>query len=228
MPAFAGMTFFRNCALCASAVFIGFIMTSENKNPILFDLPMPIRTPRLILRNPLPGDGAFLHEAKLETWDMLNRWMPWAKETGTVDDDEIIIREAYARFIKREDMMIFGFEADTGKLVLSSGLHRFDWEVRRFEIGYWVRKSAQGKGYATECANALTRYAFGVLGASAVAIDVAEGNEASMAVVNKLGFEKEGVLRKSNKLPGGEIADHHVWSCLSPDNLPPLDVKWGE
>ena len=30
-------------------------------NPILVDLPMPIRTPRLLLRNPLPGDGPELN-----------------------------------------------------------------------------------------------------------------------------------------------------------------------
>ncbi len=203
-------------------------MIDENLDPVLYDVPMPICTPRLILRHPMQGDGEAVHEAKLETWEMVSRWMPWAREKGDVNADESVCRQAHARYMLRQDFMIFGFEADTGKFVLSSGLHRFNWKVRRFEIGYWVRKSAQGKGYATECANALTRYAFSVLGARAVAIDVAEGNSASMAVVNKLGFQKEGIFRKHHCLPGGEVVDYHIWSCTSPDCLPPLEVSWGK
>lgn len=196
-------------------------------DPVLIDVPMPIVTPRLILRNVLPGDGAEVYDAKLETWDSLHRWMPWAKDKETPQADEINVRKAYARFILREDLRVHGYDRLSGKLALGSGLHRFDWKTRRFEIGYWVRAAFQGQGYATECANALTRYAFGALGARAVAIDVAEGNAASMAIPEKLGFSKEGVMRKSLDLPSGEVVDRHVWSCVDPAVLPPLDVKWG-
>ncbi|PZQ45344.1 MAG: N-acetyltransferase, partial [Micavibrio aeruginosavorus] len=43
------------------------------KNPILIDIPMPIETPRLILRNVLPGDGKALFEAKVDSFKELNK-----------------------------------------------------------------------------------------------------------------------------------------------------------
>ncbi len=201
-------------------------MTSPVK-PVLIDVPMPILTPRLILRAPAAGDGAAINDAKAESFTDLNKWMPWAKTMSTVDEDEAVAREKYAKFILREDLMILIFERDTGRLVGGTGLHRFDWDKRHFEIGYWIRTSAHGKGYATEVTNALLRYAFNVLSAKRVEINHADGNEASAAVIRKLGFFKEGVLREATQLPDGRRVDTHVYSRLNLDNLPALDVRWG-
>lgn len=195
-------------------------------NPILNDMPMPIETPRLILRNVLPGDGATLHEMKAETLQQLKKWMPWAKDDNTAEDDEIVARRNHARFILREDMMMLGFEKDGGRCVVSTGLHRFDWESRTFEIGYWVRASAQGRGYASEAANALARYAFGQLNARKVTICHAGGNDASRRIIEKLGFDKEGVFRQAEILPDGEITDRHWYARFNPEGLPDLKVTW--
>lgn len=194
--------------------------------PILIDLPMPIETPRLILRPAMTGDGAALNEAKAETFDQLNQWMPWAKEMSTVDEDEITVREAHARFIRREDMMLFAFEKETGRYIAGTGLHRFDWGIRRFEIGYWVRASEQRKGYASEIANALTRYAFIQLQARAVMIGHAAGNDKSRSVIEKLGFALEGVLKNETSLPDGTVADALIYSRTDMDGLPELNVTW--
>ena len=57
--------------------------------PILIDIAMPIRTPRLMIRNVLPGDGAAMHKIKAESWEELCKWMPFTKlGIGTIDDDE--------------------------------------------------------------------------------------------------------------------------------------------
>jgi RimJ/RimL family protein N-acetyltransferase len=197
------------------------------KKPILTDLPLPIETPRLILRAVAAGDGAAIHEAKIETWDDLHKWMLWAKTLETVEETEAMAREHAAKFLAREDLMILAFEKATSKLVVSTGLHVTSWEARNFAIGYWTRKSAHGKGYATEVTNALLRYAFNVLSAERVGIVHADGNEASAAVIRKLGFEKEGILRRNTLLPDGTLVDSHVYSRLNLDNLPALDVRWG-
>jgi RimJ/RimL family protein N-acetyltransferase len=201
-------------------------MTTPVK-PVLIDVPMPIVTPRLILRAPAPSDGPAMNAAKLESLPELVKWMPWAKTPSTIDDDEATAREAAAKFIMRTDLMMLIFERDTGRLVGGTGLHRFDWDKRHFEIGYWVRTSAHGKGYATEATNALLRFAFNALSATRVEINHADGNDASAAVIRKLGFVKEGVLRNATTLPGGTSVDKHVYSRLNLDNLPALDVRWG-
>ena len=201
-------------------------MTTPEKH-VLINVPMPITTPRLILRAAAAGDGPALNEAKRESLAELVKWMPWAKTPSTVDDDEAVARENAAKFILREDLMMLIFERDTGRLVGGTGLHRFDWGKRHFEIGYWIRTSAHGKGYATEVTNALLRFAFNELSAKRVEITHADGNDASAAVIRKLGFVKEGVMRAATQLPDGRLVDSHVYSRLNLDNLPALDVRWG-
>lgn len=196
-----------------------------NKN-ILIDVPMPITTPRLILRPAMPGDGKALHEAKTETYETLAPWMPWAKPDASIEDDEAVVREAYAKFIRREDMMLIGFSRLNGEFVVATGLHRFDWATRRFEIGYWTRAKYQNQGYVTEAANALTRYAFCALNANAVDIQHAEGNEFSSRVPKKLGFEYESAMRFGTALPDGTPVTKHTYVRTNINKLPELEVTW--
>lgn len=193
---------------------------------ILIDIPMPITTPRLVLRPFSTGDGKILYEAKNETIDDLLEWMDWAKKGETEEDNEIVCRQAHAKFILREDLMFLGFHRETGEMVISTGLHRFDFEIGKFEIGYWVRKKFQGQGYATESSNALTRYAFDQFSAKRMLISHADGNDKSSRVPLKLNFEKETVRKLDHKLPDGRIVDTHDYVCFNTNDLPPLEVTW--
>ena len=197
------------------------------KSPVLLDLPLPITTKRLVIRPVMAGDGAAMNAAKAETWEQINIWMPWAKAMTSIDEDEETARRAYAKFLLREDFMMLACERDTGRPVVFTGLHRFDWNVPRFEIGYWCRKSAQGQGLVSESTNALARYAFEVLKARAVAICHADGNDASRAVIERLGFKPEGRAVSSTMTNDGIIRDHLWYSHTRVEDLPALDVDWG-
>lgn len=203
-------------------------MTTENKTDhILIDLPLPIVTPRLIIRPVAPGDGAEICDAINETWDEVHTWMPWAKERYTIDAEEAIVRRSYAAFILREDFRMVAIDRATGRMAVFTGLHRFDWGLRRIEIGYWTRKEFHGHGLATEAANALTRYAFAVLNARTVCICHADGNEPSRRVIEKLSFVYEGKMRNETILPDGSVRDKLWYSHTDIATLPPLDVTWG-
>ncbi len=202
-------------------------MTHDTKqNPILIDIPMPIVTPRLTIRPPQAGDGAAMFKNKLDTFKELNKWMPWAKELGTVEQSEITAREAAAKFQNRTDIMLLGFLKGGGELAVSTGLHRMDWDLRTFEIGYYVATPHAGKGLATESTNALIRYAFNALAATKVSICHAAGNDASARVIEKLGFEKEGIFKRDARLNDGTITDHHWYARFDDNNLPELKVTW--
>lgn len=198
-------------------------------NPILIDVPMPIETPRLTIRPPQAGDGAAMFEAKKASFAELNRWMPWAKELGTQEQSEISARAAQANFVQRTDMMLLGFfkdGPDKGKLAVSTGLHRMDWDLRIFEIGYYVPTPYVGRGIATESTNALICYAFNALAATKIRICHAEGNDASARVIQKLGFEKEGVFKNDARLNDGTVTHHHWYARFDDNNLPALDMRW--
>ncbi len=63
-------------------------------------------------------------------------------------------------------------------------------------LGYWLGEEHWGKGMISEAVNLVTNYAFTELGLERVEASVFEYNPASMRVLEKNGFEKEGVLRK--------------------------------
>jgi ribosomal-protein-serine acetyltransferase len=194
--------------------------------PLLLDIPVPITTPRLLLREPRPGDGPELNAAVLESFDALTRTMPWARTRPTLDESEDYVRRAAAAWILRTELVVLGFDRTTGRLAVSTGLHRIDWSVPSFEIGYWVRASFARQGLVTEAANALTRFAFAALAARRVEIRCDPRNTASVAVIERLGYEREGLLRRDCLGPDGDPRDTLVHSRLDPDGLPPLAVTW--
>ncbi len=189
---------------------------------------MPIETPRLLIRSKQPGDGGTTSAAVIETWAELNRWMRWAENPAdfTPEAMEVRCRRVMASFILRESVELIGIEKQTRTAVVWCGLHEVDWDGSQCDTGFWVRKSSQGLGFATEACNALVRYAFGALGMRRVGITHSEGNEASRRVVEKLGFAFEGKQRGANFLSGGRRADRCCYSRLDTVGLPELEVHW--
>lgn len=185
--------------------------------PVLLDLPDAIETDRLVLRSPLPGDGPAMNAAILDTWGALHRWMPWARERPTVEQTEQIARQHRASFITRADLPMFMFLRDGKTVVGSTGLHRMDWSVPRFEIGYWIRRTHEGQGYVSEAVRALTRFAFGTLEAERVEIHCSHHNERSQRVAERCGFILEGRLRNHRRGPAGELEDMMVYSLVPGD-----------
>ena len=197
-------------------------------NPVLVDVPMPIRTPRLLIRPKQVGDGAITSAAVAETWDELHKWMRWAenRDAFTAEAMEIRNRQVMASFILREGIELMGVEAATGTAVIWCGLHDIDWQGRQCDTGYCIRKSAQRQGFATEAANALVRYAFGALGMRRIGLTHSGGNEASRRIAERLGFSFEGIQRGANILPGGRHADRYCYARFDVAGLPDLEVQW--
>lgn len=197
--------------------------------PLPIVVPMPIRTPRLLIRPSQAGDGVSTAAAVAETWDSLHRWMAWAErlEDNTAERQETRTHQVKESFLRREEFNLLGIELATGEPVVWCGYHNLHWDARACETGFWVRKRAQNQGLATEATNALLRYAFGPLGMRQVGIAHAGGNEASRRVIEKLGFIADRVQPAALAIPGGRMVDRHSYFRLDTDGLPDLDVSWG-
>lgn len=182
--------------------------------PILLDFPESFDTDRLTIRSPLPGDGVELQAAIAETIEDLRPWMHWADHIPTVEEAEENVRRARCRFLAREDLRLVLFLKGTNTLVGSSGLHRIDWDVPKFEIGYWIRNRFQRQGYATEAADGITKFAFEVLRAKRVEIRCDAKNVRSKRIPERLGFTLEGTLRNNSVSPAGEMRDTLVFSKI--------------
>ena len=84
---------------------------------------------------------------------------------------------------------------EQGEMIGTVGLLRFDFEHRHAEIGYEIARRWWGRGLTPEAAAAVIRYGFSVLGLHRIEAGVLPGNEASVRVLQKLGFNEEGTRR---------------------------------
>ncbi|WP_100489149.1 GNAT family N-acetyltransferase [Sporolactobacillus pectinivorans] len=80
------------------------------------------------------------------------------------------------------------FELHSGEHIGCCGLHPYDSESKIYEIGYHLKSRYWGKGYATEAAGAVIRYAFDTLEADNLFAGHHPDNTASRNVLQKLGF----------------------------------------
>lgn len=185
-------------------------------DPLLIDVPERLVTERLVLRPPRAGDGAALNEAVTVSLPELQPWLPWARTAPSPDESEALARGAQAKFQLRTDLVYSIWEHDgqgrETRLVGGSGLHRIDWTVPRFEIGYWRRSGTAGRGYITEAVRALSRMAFDHLNALRVEIRMDDRNVASWKVAERAGFVLDGVLRRDTLAVDGAVRDTRVYS----------------
>ncbi len=193
--------------------------------PILRDLPDELRGEHVLIRPLRPGDGAAIFEAVEESRAEIGPWLPWVAKTLAASDSEETVRRSMARWALREDLMVGIWDRATERYLGGSGLHRMDWGVPSFEIGYWLRTSAWGRGYITEAVQVLCRFAFETLGANRVEIFCDAKNTRSSAVPKRLGFVQEALLRNECRDGAGELRDTLVFA-LTPDDYANAKPSW--
>ncbi|WP_337102692.1 GNAT family N-acetyltransferase [Paenibacillus sp. YIM B09110] len=180
-------------------------------NPIMIDFPDEFNTDRLLIRMPRPGDGKVVCEAVNASIEELKPWMKWAQSLHTEYDSEVGIREAHVKFLRRENLRLLVFLKDSGQFIASSSLHNMDWDVRKFEIGYWIDTRYSGKGYMTEAVQGICDFAFSQLNARRLEIRCDTKNTKSKAIPERLRFNLEGVIRNEDlSVDGSELRD----TCL--------------
>jgi ribosomal-protein-serine acetyltransferase len=190
-------------------------------HPIMTNFPMPIVTPRLILRKPIMGyvDAHEYAKAVAESIDDLKPWLPWAQYSPTVNQAETYIQECYSNWITKDNnnigLVLFIIDRKTSVFLGHMVMWNIIWEVPKLDIGFWVRSSHAQKGYITEATNALTRYCFSQLGVRRVEIHCDIKNKRSQLVPQRLGF----------KIVADDMSTEIVFFRIDLNGLPDLDVK---
>jgi RimJ/RimL family protein N-acetyltransferase len=86
------------------------------------------------------------------------------------------------------------------------------------EVGYIFRPAGRGHGYATRTVRLLAQWVFESLGLGRLQARTHLDNFASQHVLERVGFQREGVARSGSVLPvTGERIDVAMWSLLPAD-----------
>lgn len=173
---------------------------------------------RVLLRLPQAADYREWAALRGESRAFLEPWEPrWAAD----ELDRSAWRHRLGRY--REDfargvaVAFFVFDRASGALVGGITLGNIRHGVARSgHIGYWTGERHAGKGYMHEALVLLSRHAFETLRLHRIEAACIPDNARSIRVLEKAGFQREGLLRSYLKI-NGAWQDHYLYSLIADD-----------
>lgn len=185
--------------------------------PLLVETPDRLTGERIVVRPYRDGDTQALHDAVAESREHIHRWVYWYPSHQTLDDTREYIRQAQVNGLQRTRFDLGIFEPQSERVLGEVILKVHSWDIPSFSIGYWLRRTAEGRGYAGEAAALLTDFAFRRLSAQRVAIECDTRNVRSAAVAVRLGYLLEGTLRHHSLDASGHPCDVQVYALIPAD-----------
>lgn len=146
--------------------------------------------------------------------------LPWVEGCRTVEDTLGFIAGSVIRRNSAEggdgsgDWAIEASVDGTPTIVGVIGLHTTRLAHRRTAIGYWIASPYEGRGFVTRAARLVADHGI-AQGLCRIEIHVADDNQRSRAVAERLGFEFEGVARAAEWIHG-RPCDHAIYAHVTP------------
>lgn len=178
----------------------------------MFSLEQPIETERLLLRSFREGDLDDLHA--IRSRPEVVRYL--YGEVRTREEVEVMLAERIAAtsLWEDDDMLVLAVERrDDSRVIGDVTLWLRSAEHRQGEIGFAFHPDAQGRGFAREAAAAVLELAFGRMGLHRVYGRTDGRNDASAALMRRLGMRQEAHLRE-NEIFKGAWGDELIFAVL--------------
>jgi ribosomal-protein-alanine N-acetyltransferase len=192
---------------------MAFLRSSSNQ-----DAEADARGQAVWLRYPQPVDYTSWAELRALSRQHLGPWEPlWARDELT--------RAAFRRRLRhyqrelREDQgyPFFIFREADGALLGGLTISNVRRGVTQAAgIGYWIGAPYTGRGYMSDALQAVLRFSFGNLRLHRLEAACLPNNVASMRVLEKVGFQREGLARRYLKI-NGIWQDHVLYALLEDD-----------
>lgn len=181
-------------------------------------------TPRLRLRRPALSDAAAMFEGWARDPEV-TRYLVW-RPHADIADSEAHIRRCLAGWASGEAFVWFIEERISGTLIGSIAARNQEHGIN---LGYLLARSAWGKGYMVEAVESVTRWFLSQPAVERVWATCDVENAASARVLEKAGFDFEGVLRRWDIHPNisAERRDARCYSMVRPDG-PRRDLEPGD
>jgi ribosomal-protein-alanine N-acetyltransferase len=177
-----------------------------------------LETSRLVLRAPHPADVPGVRRLLRKNAEHLRPWSPVpppGEDPSSLTEISKSILRLRREWSKGESFVFFIAHRSDGALL---GRVAFTGIMRRAfsstHLGYWMDADHLGKGYTTEAVQGAVTFAFDRLGLHRVQAAVMPRNAASLRVLAKLGFRKEGESLRYLQI-AGQWEDHHLFAVTA-------------
>jgi [ribosomal protein S5]-alanine N-acetyltransferase len=172
-----------------------------------------LETPRMTLRAVCRDDidAVFaLHadEHSMRYWSF-PRWI-------NRSEAEAWFRDLQACARVRDLWVWVAVDTDSSEVLGLYALFAVVGQHRRCEISYLMAPAVWGRGYAREAAHAVIAFAFDAKGIERIEADIDQRNVASCRLAERLGFRREGVMRRRWTVSGVSL-DTAFYGLLKED-----------
>ncbi|HEX6811257.1 MAG TPA: GNAT family N-acetyltransferase [Planctomycetota bacterium] len=171
-----------------------------------------LESPRLLLRRPRAADADAIFKRYAADAEV-TRYLGWKKH-GSVDDTRAFLASSDAEWEKWPSGPMLVFAREGGELLGSTGL-AFENPLRA-STGFVFAKDSWGKGFATEALSEMVKLSRS-LGVRRLYALCHPGHQASAKVLERCGFEREGLLRRHLSFPNlesGGLGDVFCYATL--------------
>lgn len=125
----------------------------------------------------------------------LNPWLDWVSKTTKPEHSLQFIQQSLHRQNMQEALALGIF--DNGRIIGGIGMHNWDQETKRAQIGYWISAEQEGKGIISKCMTKFIEFLFDKIGLNKIEIHFLQANKRSAKVAAHMGFKVEGIIRQS-------------------------------
>jgi ribosomal-protein-alanine N-acetyltransferase len=164
-----------------------------------------------------PQDAGDLLQLRLRNQEHHQPFEPLREaDYYTLESHEQLIRQRL-NDTEQDRAYMFGIFLLDGQLAGQITLSNIVRGVAQYgDLGYFMDYSIQRKGHTTAAVKLILEYAFRALALHRVQASILLHNDASRRVLEKSGFQAEGVARRYLKI-NGEWQDHQTYAILADD-----------
>jgi ribosomal-protein-alanine N-acetyltransferase len=171
----------------------------------------------LPIRIPLP-DELYASLRPLGPNDV-DAWSAYLSEPGVIehtswgDVGPTNLEKLVADYAKGRDSLRWAIVDSSDSLLGTVGLNEISRDHGRAEIAYDLDPRHCGRGLATEAASAVIYWAHTVLGLQRVQATVLDSNILSIAVLERVGMQREGLIRQYRRVRG-QARDYWMYAAI--------------
>jgi RimJ/RimL family protein N-acetyltransferase len=201
----------QDCPFCAEVILVPLQSAEFGQK-----LPLPIQTPRLVLRRLNREDHADLVELMIDGG--LFRWLNW----GPLSEEEILPwleADEQARLTQPGQPLVLGIEIPDKKTVIGWASLKYsdEWQgdkkKRDAEIGVLINRNHHRQGHGTEALRGILEFGFRSIHLRRITACCDSRNTAGCGVLEKSGLREEGEFLKDRNIKG-EWADTSYYALL--------------
>ena len=172
---------------------------------------------QIYLRLYKPSDACELTNLHIRNREFFQRFSPLLPEAFYTEEHQKIRIERSLKKADQGEIYAFGiFLKTTDKLIGDMYLTQIvRGDLQNCSTGFTLDNEHNGKGYTTEALQLVVDFAFKELKLHRIEAGAMPDNIASIRVLEKVGFKKEGVAKENLKI-NGKWTDHQILAIINP------------